>query len=183
MEGQETKKQLLTLGNDCFDKGGYEDSASWYTQYLHLDPDNMGVKQDLGYCLYQLGRYEEALSWFLAIGHNRNSALTLVRIGKYEDALPFFEADLAEHPERYAIRFNYVSLLWYLRRFDEALSVYQAGPRLPPMTYMGLATTYRSCASEDFRNRNMGEDLTPPKMADILSYRKERIKLGLVLNE
>lgn len=177
---EETKEQLLTFGNGCLDQGVYEEAATCYSRYLEIDPDDSGVMQDLGYCLFQLGRYDEALSWFLKIGHNRNSALTLVRMGRYEDALPFFEADLAEHPGRYPVRFNYVSLLWYLRRFDEALLVYQAGPCLPPMTYMGLGTLYRSHASEDFQKRNKGADLKLPKMTDILSYRKERISLGLV---
>ena len=108
---EETKEQLLTFGNDCLDQGAYEEAASWYSRHLVIDLDNSGVMQDLGYCLFQLGRYDEALSWFQKIGHNRNSALTLVRMGRYEDALPFFEADLVEHPERYPVRFNYVSLL------------------------------------------------------------------------
>lgn len=183
MEEQETKEQLLTLGNDCLDQGVYEEAASWYSQYLEIDPKDSGVMQDLGYCLYQLGRYDKALSWFIKTGHNRNIALTLVRMGRYEDSLQFFEAVLAENPSRYAFRFNYVSILWYLRRFDEALSVYKASPRLPPMTYMRLGSIYRTFASEDFQKRNKAEDLKLPKMVDILSYRKEPISLKLVSNK
>jgi len=182
MAEKETKTQILTLANDCFDQEAYEDAVLWYTSYLTRDPDDTGVMLDLGYCLFRLGRYEEALSWFVKIGHNRNIALTLVQMERYEDAIPYFQAVLDENPGLYAIRFNYMSLLWYLRRFDEAESVQKAAPRLPPMTYMGLGTIFRAHASEDFQKRNKSENLTPPKMVDIISHRQGRIMTGPALS-
>ena len=162
------------MGDERYDLRAYVDAIPWYEEYVKQVPDDQGVIHDLGYCYFQAERFDDALKCFEQVDHGRNIALTLVRLGRYEEAVVYYEPVLSHNPQRYPVRFNYVSVLWYLRRFDEAMSIYKAAPRLPPMTYMGLGTIYRAHASEDFQKRNKGPDLKPPTVGNLEPHRPLR---------
>lgn len=63
-QNPEDRRAVLTLANLNFEVRQWARARELYTQYLELDPDNADVITDLGVCLREEGRFQEALERF-----------------------------------------------------------------------------------------------------------------------
>lgn len=167
MESMDTN-ELLLRGNEHFKVGEFQEALIEFGKFLKREPEDLDVITNLGYCLYYIGIYDEALICFQKAEHIRNIALTLVKMERYDESIPLFEKILKDTPKQYSIRFSYMSLLWYLRMFDRAIEVYEATPRLPPITSMLLGSVWRDYASKDFIKRRKIGELVVPQMVRLL---------------
>lgn len=55
---------LISLGNNYYDIGKFEQAVKYYSKALEIDPKNVDVRVDMGSSYYSLKQYDKALEAF-----------------------------------------------------------------------------------------------------------------------
>lgn len=99
---------LIELGFMAFEQQNYQAAASWYEKALVVQPNDVGVRTDMGTALYNVGRTDDAIAEFrksLDIEPTHPQALFNLGVVLLEEkndkrgALQYFEKLVASHPE------------------------------------------------------------------------------------
>ncbi|MEA2709693.1 MAG: hypothetical protein QOF78_2294 [Phycisphaerales bacterium] len=120
-----------TAGTDTTAAAAAAESA--YRRGLEFDPDNAGIRNNLGYALELQGKFAEALQQLEravalrpdmvdAIG---NLANTFRDLGRWSDADAAYVRALRLQPDSHRARFNRALLLLLLGRFEEGWTEYE----------------------------------------------------------
>ncbi|MGB7442146.1 MAG: tetratricopeptide repeat protein [Coleofasciculaceae cyanobacterium] len=108
------------------------------------DPEfSSGLFLWVGYSLYQLGQYEEALASYekaLEIKPDLHEAwynrgVALYKLGRYEEAIASYEKALEIKPDNYAAWNNKGNALGELGRYEEAIASYERALEIKPDNY------------------------------------------------
>src|SRR5688572_14179358 len=96
-------------GRELYTEGKYEEAIICFDQALNMRPKSYYSLEYKAFCLQQLNRYQEAVSYFeriLAIESNNlslnflvNYSACLCKIGRFQDALIYQDKALAIVPE------------------------------------------------------------------------------------
>ena len=110
--------------------GQKENALASFDRALTLNPDGAAARNDFGFLLQQLKRYDEALAQYdralsvrpdFALAHFRRGNV-LQELRRFEEALASYDRALALRPKFAVAYFNRGNVLQELKRFEEAIA-------------------------------------------------------------
>ena len=132
--------QILSEIKELMKKGQREQALEQYDLLLSADPKNLGLLNDKGICLSELGRFSEANDYFsLAITLNskmsylwRNKAITLTYQKLFDNALYCIQKEMALSPNNSELKDIKAWIYFEKGDFDKALNMYDEELRKKP---------------------------------------------------
>ncbi len=118
----------------------WQNSETLWRHALAVTPDNPSVRRNLGYALYEKGRFDDALAEYqksLAMDPaqvfvHSNLGITLLAMGRRDEAVSHFETALKLNPEYKGAHSNLGVALLELSRADESLTHLQKALEIDP---------------------------------------------------
>ena len=154
---------FFVKGSDLYDQGKYEEAKEAFTQFLAENPTASRVRVNIGNCLLNLGKYDEAIAEFEKLAAELEAkpvdpetttlkaqvyasiADTYMRQDKFEQAMEFFKKALACNPGDPAIPFNIGEIMLNAGNGTEAVKYYNIAIQIKPQwakAYMKLGYAY-----------------------------------------
>lgn len=134
---REVQNIWFNYGGLLVDRGEYEEAIKKYNHYLHAFPDSGTAHYWLGYCRYQLGRYEKALT-DLRIASEESSTVELAtmiavaasRVGEQGIRANAYRELKRLNPQSIDYRLDLTDALLKVGKEDEALEELQEAVRM-----------------------------------------------------
>ena len=182
---------LFSRAEELREQKRYEESLRWYQDAIRANPDFALVYAGMGDSLYQLGRYDEAVSnmkrvfelmpdFPMAPTLHYLMGQALRESGRYEEAEEHYENALRIAPNFKEALNNLAELLLVQERYEEAAERYGAVAKIEP----GNATTHSRIGIALFKAGKVKEALASfnhalsldPTLEAAQDYREQALK-------
>jgi serine/threonine-protein kinase len=151
LEIEERAATYLDLAGSYYGQGDYESALNAYQEYVELAPENAYGHTQLGWVLFHLKRYEDAVTSFSTAleidetpGVYMGLADSYYRLGDYEAALEFYQEYVELEPGNAHGHAQLGWVLFHLKRYEDAVTSFSAALEIDetPGAYLGLADSY-----------------------------------------
>jgi len=126
-------QEKLTVGNDLFDEGKYEEAMQAYENLLEENPDLYIINQNIGNCYFQMEQYDKAAEYYKNIleedPENTNAMILVGKAyankGDDELALEWYKKIKFEELKDPTVLYNIGTRFYNMANYEEALKYYQ----------------------------------------------------------